>query len=98
MPYDQGKAPVELLAGRIDAARAVAGTVHLACRSGHHQHPVRDQQGTHLGPARRSDLCAEGGADDVDITMWRGLAAPADTPDEVIAVLEEAAQKAANER
>ena len=38
--------------------------------------------------------CAEAGAEGVDITMWRALAAPADTPDEVISVLEEAARKA----
>lgn len=94
VPYDQGKAPVELLAGRIDAAlqwpgqfisHAEAGTINILCVTS------KDR----ISALSDVPTCAEGGAGDLDITMWRGLAAPADTPDEVIVVLEEAAQKAA---
>lgn len=93
VPYDQGKAPIELLAGRIDAAlqwpgqfisHARAGKLTIMCVS---------------GAARVSSLpdtptCQEAGAKGVNLVMWRGLAAPADTPDAVVSVLEEAARKA----
>ncbi len=93
VPYDQGKAPVELLAGRIDAAlqfpgqfvsHAKAGTIKIVCVT----------SSDRISSMPDVPTCAEGGAKDLDITMWRGLAAPAGTPDETIAVLEEAAKKA----
>jgi len=93
VPYDRGKATVELLAGRIDAAvqwpgqfisHAEAGAINILCVT----------SAERLSALPDVPTCAEGGATDVDITMWRGLAAPADTPDEVIAVLEEATKKA----
>ncbi|MCT8973908.1 Bug family tripartite tricarboxylate transporter substrate binding protein [Microbaculum marinisediminis] len=93
VPYDQGKAPVELLAGRIDAAlqwpgqfisHAEAGTINILCVTG------KDR----ITALPDVPSCAEAGAGDLDITMWRGLAAPADTPDEVIAILEAAAKTA----
>lgn len=93
VPYDQGKAPVELLAGRIDAAlqfpgqfisHAKAGTIKILCVTS------KDR----ISTLPDVPTCAEAGAKDIDITMWRGLAAPAGTPDEAIAVLEEAAKKA----
>ncbi|MGE0846806.1 MAG: Bug family tripartite tricarboxylate transporter substrate binding protein [Flavobacteriaceae bacterium] len=93
VPYDQGKAPVELLAGRIDAAiqwpgqfisHAEAGKINILCVT----------SAERVSALPDVPTCAESGAKDVDITMWRGLAAPADTPDEVVAVLEEAAKKA----
>jgi tripartite-type tricarboxylate transporter receptor subunit TctC len=93
VPYDQGKAPVELLAGRIDAAlqfpgqfisHAEAGTINILCVTS------RDR----ISALPDVPTCAEAGAGNIDMTMWRGLAAPAGTPDEAIAVLEEAARKA----
>src|SRR5690606_32730424 len=93
VPYDEGKAPVELLGGRVDAAlqwpgqfisHEKAGTLKILSVS---------------SPARVSALpdtptCDEAGAKGVNLVMWRGLAAPAGTPDDVIAVIEEAAKKA----
>ena len=93
VPYDQGKAPVELLAGRIDAAvqfpgqfvsHAEAGTINILC--------VTSLKRISMLPD--TPTCDEAGAKGLNLTMWRGLAAPADTPDEVIGVLEEAARKA----
>ena len=91
--YVEGKAPVVLLGGRVDAAlqwpgqfisHEKAGTLKILCVS---------------SPARVSALpdtptCDEAGAKGVNLVMWRGLAAPAGTPDDVIAVIEEAAKKA----
>ncbi len=93
VPYDRGKAPVELLAGRIDAAlqwpgqfisHAKAGKINILCVT----------SAKRVSSLPDTPTCAEAGAKDIDITMWRGLAAPADTPDDVIGVLEEAARKA----
>jgi len=93
VPYDRGKAPVELLAGRIDAAlqfpgqfvsHAEAGKINILC--------VTSAERISMLPD--VPTCAEAGAEGIDITMWRGLAAPAGTPDEAVAVLEEAAKKA----
>ena len=75
VPYDEGKAPVELLGGRVDAAlqwpgqfisHEKAGTLKILCVS---------------SPARVSALpdtptCDEAGAKGVNLVMWRGLAAP----------------------
>jgi len=93
VPYDQGRAPVELLAGRLDAAlqwpgqfvsHHEAGALRILCVT---------------SAARISQLpdvpaCAESGAGEMDIVMWRGRAAPAGTRPEAIARLEEAARLA----
>src|SRR5690606_19653084 len=93
VPYDEGKAPIELLGGRIDAAlqwpgqfvsHAKAGTINILCVSGSQR----------VSSLPDTPTCDEAGAKGVNLVMWRGLAAPADTPDNVIAVLEEAAKKA----
>jgi tripartite-type tricarboxylate transporter receptor subunit TctC len=93
VPYDQGKAPVELLAGRIDAAlqfpgqfisHAEAGKINILCVTSKER----------ISSLPDVPTCAEAGAEGVDLTMWRGLAAPAGTPDEAIAALEQAAKKA----
>ncbi len=93
VPYDQGKAPVELLAGRIDAAlqwpgqflsHAKAGTINILCVTSNKR----------VSEAPDVPTCDEAGAKGLNITMWRGLAAPANTPDDVIAKLEAAAKKA----
>lgn len=93
VPYDQGKAPVELLAGRIDAAlqwpgqfvsHEKAGKLKILCVS----------SSKRISSLPDTPTCDEAGAKGVNLVMWRGLAAPAETPDEVISVLEEAARKA----
>lgn len=71
VPYDQGKAPLELLAGRIDAAlqwpgqftsHAEAGTITILCVTS------KDR----VSALPDVPTCAEGGAQDLNITMWRG--------------------------
>jgi tripartite-type tricarboxylate transporter receptor subunit TctC len=93
VPYDKGKAPVELLAGRIDAAlqwpgqfisHAKAGKINILC-------VTSDKR---ISSLPDTPTCDEAGAKGINITMWRGLAAPAGTPDEVVGKLEEAAKKA----
>lgn len=93
VPYDQGKAPVELLAGRIDAAlqwpgqfvsHEKAGKLKILCVSSTKR----------ISSLPDTPTCDEGGAKGLNLVMWRGLAAPAGTPDEVISVLEDAARKA----
>ena len=95
VPYGDGKAPVELLAGRIDAAvqwpgqfiqHHEEGTLRILCVTGAERIALLPETPT----------CAEAGAEGVDITMWRGLAAPAGTPGEVVDAIE-AAAKAATE-
>ena len=88
--YGDGKAPIELLAGRIDAAiqwpgqfasYAEAGDLIVLAVTGDERAgiipevPTAQEQGV-----------------EVNISMWRGLAAPAGTPPEAIAVLEAAAK------
>lgn len=90
--YGDGKAPVELLAGRIDAAiqwpgqfvsYAEAGDLTVLAVTGDERVailpdvPTAMEQGT-----------------DINISMWRGLAAPAGTPADVVQKLETAAKNA----
>lgn len=93
VPYDQGKAPVELLAGRLDAAvqwpgqfisHHEAGTLRILCVT----------SAKRISQLPDVPTCAESGAGDMDIVMWRGLAAPAGTPEDVVMKLEEAAKAA----
>lgn len=93
VPYDAGKAPTELLGGRIDVAvqfpgqfisHVKAGTIRLIGVSG----PERVTQIKDVPTAKEQGV-------DVDLAMWRGLAAPAGTPAPVIAKLEAAAKTAA---
>lgn len=93
VPYGKGKAPVELLANRIDAAvqwpgqfvpHAKAGDLTILCVTGAERIAVVSDTPT----------CAEAGASGLDITMWRGLAAPVGTPPETIAALQDAAKAA----
>jgi tripartite-type tricarboxylate transporter receptor subunit TctC len=95
VPYGDGKAPIELLAGRIDAAvqwpgqfiqHHEEGTLRILCVTGAERIELLPETPT----------CAEAGAEGVDITMWRGLAAPAGTPEEAVEAIE-AAAKAATE-
>ncbi|UTS82622.1 Bug family tripartite tricarboxylate transporter substrate binding protein [Phaeobacter piscinae] len=90
--YGKGKAPVELLAGRIDAAiqwpgqfasYAEAGELNVLAVTGSER----------VGVLPDVPTAQEQGVD-IDISMWRGLAAPAGTPDEAVAKLQAAAEAA----
>jgi tripartite-type tricarboxylate transporter receptor subunit TctC len=90
--YGEGKAPIELLAGRIDAALQWPGQFKSYVDSG-------DLDVIAVTGAERIDILpdvatAQEQGVDVDITMWRGLAAPGGTPDEMIETLAAAAEKA----
>lgn len=96
IPYGQGREVAELLAGRIDAAmrwpsefvsHIEAGTLHPICVTGDERVPVLPDTPT----------CAEAGAEGLNLTMWRGLAAPAGTPADVIERIEAAAREAAED-
>jgi tripartite-type tricarboxylate transporter receptor subunit TctC len=96
VPYDEGRAPAELLGGRVDAAlqwpgqfvpHVKAGTLRVLAVTGADRVPVLPDVPT----------AKEQGAD-INITMWRGLAAPKGTPPEVVAKLEAAAKKAAESK
>ncbi len=93
VPYGKGKAPVELLAKRVDAAvqwpgqfipHQQSGDLSILCVTGKDRIPQ----------LKDTPSCAEVGAGDLDITMWRGLAAPAGTPADVVAKLQAAAKAA----
>jgi tripartite-type tricarboxylate transporter receptor subunit TctC len=88
--YGGGKAPIELLAGRIDAAiqwpgqfasYAEAGELTVLAVTGDERASVLPDVPTAM----------EQGVD-VNISMWRGLAAPAGASPEVVATLEAAAK------
>ncbi|HKJ61992.1 MAG TPA: tripartite tricarboxylate transporter substrate binding protein [Hyphomicrobiales bacterium] len=96
VPYDRGRAPAELLGSRIDAAlqfpgqfvsHAEAGTLKILA--------VTSDERIKLLPD--VPTAKEEGVD-MNITMWRGLAAPKGTPPEVVKSLEEAAQKASESK
>ncbi len=92
VPYPGGKAPTELLGGRIDVAVQFPGQFMSHVKAGE----VRLLAVT--GSERVSQIkdvpTAKEQGYDVDMTMWRGLAAPAGTPPAVIKKLEMAAKKA----
>lgn len=90
--YGDGKAPVELLAGRIDAAIQWPGQFASYVKSG--DLAVLAVTGTERVALLPDVPTAQESGVDVDITMWRGLAAPAGTPADVIAKLEAAAKEA----
>jgi tripartite-type tricarboxylate transporter receptor subunit TctC len=90
--YGDGKAPIELLAGRIDAAiqwpgqfvsYVEAGELNVLAVTGDKRVSVLPDVATAM----------EQGVN-VDISMWRGLAAPAGTPEDAIAKLQAAAEAA----
>jgi len=92
VPYDAGKAPTELIGGRIDVAvqfpgqfvsHLKAGNVRLVAMSG----DQRVSQFPDVPTAKEQGV-------DVELTMWRGLAAPKGTPAAVVMKLQQAAKKA----
>ena len=93
VPYGSGKAPVELLSGRIDAAVQWPGQFVPLQESGDLT-ILCVTSGDRIPFIPDTPSCAEAGADGLDITMWRGLAAPAGTPPDVVATLQDAAQAA----
>jgi tripartite-type tricarboxylate transporter receptor subunit TctC len=93
VPYGQGRAPAELLGGRVDAAiqwpgqfvsHVEAGTLKVLAVTSDIRVPLLPDVPT----------AQEQGAD-INISMWRGLAAPKDTPADVVTKLEAAARQAA---
>ncbi len=91
VPYGKGRAPAELLGGRIDAAlqwpsqfksHADAGTLKLIAVTSAERIPLLPDVAT----AKEQGV-------DIDIVMWRGVAAPAGTPADRIAKLEAAIKK-----
>jgi tripartite-type tricarboxylate transporter receptor subunit TctC len=93
VPYGEGRAPAELLGGRVDAAiqwpgqfvsHVQAGTLKVLAVTSDIRVPLLPEVPTAM----------EQGAD-INISMWRGLAAPKDTPADVVAKLEAAARQAA---
>jgi len=92
IPYGEGRAPAELLGGRIDAAlqwssqfapHVKAGTINVLC--------MTSKEKVHL--AIDTVTCDQAGVPGLDQTIWRGLAAPAGTPPEAIAKLEASVKK-----
>ncbi|EJW12827.1 hypothetical protein A33M_1616 [Rhodovulum sp. PH10] len=93
IPYGEGRAPAELLGGRIDAAlqwssqfapHVKAGTIDVLCMTSKEKVKL----------AVETETCDSQGATGLDLTIWRGLHAPKGTPPEVIAKLQDAAKSA----
>lgn len=92
IPYGQGRAPAELMAGRVDAAVQWPGQFRSYAEAG-------DLNILAVTSADRVDIIpdvasAQEQGYDVDIAMWRGLAVPAGTPSDVIQALQDAAKAA----
>lgn len=90
--YGDGNAPVELLAGRIDAAIQWPGQFVSYQESG--DLTVLAVTGSERVAVLPDVATAGEQGVDIDITMWRGLAAPIGTPDDVVAALQAAAEAA----
>lgn len=90
--YGEGRAPAELLGGRIDAAIQWPGQFVSNVQAGNLK--VLAVTSAERIPLMPDVATAKEQGADVDITMWRGLAAPKGTPAEVVAKLEDAAKKA----
>lgn len=93
IPGGQGHEVAELLAGRVDgvlrfpsevASNVKAGKLAVLCVAS------KDVKVEGLD----APSCDAAGATGMDLSMWRGLAAPAGTPPEVVAKLEQAAKEA----
>lgn len=91
VPYGQGSAPVELLAGRIDAALQWPSQFKAQVDAG--QLRVLAATSTGRLPVLPDVPTAKEQGYDVDVVMWRGVAAPRGTPREAIARLEDAIRK-----
>ena len=93
IPGGQGREVAELLAGRVDgvlrfpsevAPHVKAGTLTVLCVT------TKEVKVEGLD----APTCDQAGATGLDLSMWRGLAAPAGTPPDVVAKLQNAAKDA----
>ncbi|MEJ2374219.1 MAG: tripartite tricarboxylate transporter substrate binding protein [Pseudolabrys sp.] len=92
VPYPRGKAPTELLAGRIDCAVQFPGQFISFVKSGKVR-LLAVTGGSRIFQMKNVPTAEEQGVD-VNLSMWRGLAAPKGTPMPVVMKLQEAAKKA----
>ena len=90
--YGDGKAPIELLAGRIDAAIQWPGQFASYAETG--DLTVLAVTGDERAGVLPDVPTAQEQGVDINISMWRGLAAPAGTSADVIKILESAAMNA----
>jgi tripartite-type tricarboxylate transporter receptor subunit TctC len=88
----QGKVPAELVAGRLDVAVQFPGQFVSFVKSGDAR-MVAMTAGQRLAAFPNVPTAKEQGVD-VELSMWRGLAAPKGTPTPVIMKLQDAARKA----
>jgi tripartite-type tricarboxylate transporter receptor subunit TctC len=88
VPYGQGTAPAELLAGRVDAA--LQWPSQFKAQADAHELRVIAVTSPDRIPVMPDVPTAKEQGFDVDLVMWRGLAAPRGTPKDVIAKLEDA--------
>jgi len=89
----QGKVPAELVAGRLDAAVQFPGQFVSFLKAGEVR-LIAMTSGERLSAFPKVPTAKEEGVD-VELSMWRGLAAPKGTPMPVVMKLQEAAKKAA---
>ena len=92
IPYGKGKAPAELLGGRIDAALQWPGQFISHAKAGK-VNMLAVTSGTRVSAIPDVKTVKEQGVD-MDMSMWRGLAAPKGTPAAAVKALQDAAQKA----
>ena len=92
VPYDGGKAPTELMAGRIDLAVQFPGQFVSHVKSGDIR-MIAMTADERISAYPDVPTVKEQGVD-VSLSMWRGLAAPKGTPADVVKKLEVAAKKA----
>ena len=88
----QGKVPAELVAGRLDVAVQFPGQFVSFVKSGDAR-MIAMTAGQRLAAFPNVPTAKEQGVD-VELSMWRGLAAPKGTPTPVIMKLQDAARKA----
>ncbi|MGE0563529.1 MAG: Bug family tripartite tricarboxylate transporter substrate binding protein [Pseudolabrys sp.] len=92
VPYDGGKAPTELVAGRIDVGVQFPGQFVSHVKAGEIRMLAMTAD-ERLSAYPDVPTVKEQGVD-VSLSMWRGLAAPKGTPEAVLKKLEAAAKKA----
>jgi tripartite-type tricarboxylate transporter receptor subunit TctC len=91
VPYGQGTAPAELLGGRVDAA--LQWPSQFKSQVDAKKLRVIAVTSTARVPVLPDVPTAKEQGVDVDMVMWRGLAVPKGTPKDVVARLQNAAQK-----
>ena len=95
IPYGKGKAPAELLAGRIDAAVQWPGQFRSFHKAGQLK-MLAVTSPNRIPSDSNIPTLQELGYKKVDVVMWRGLAAKKGTPKAQIKALEKAAAAYAN--